>query len=330
MIPVTILSLGGTILSRNGSAEPVPLARLQADMAARQAPGGGPEAVRFVEVSHLGSNALGFADLQALAEDIKKRHAAEPDCAFVLVQGTDTLEESAFLLDLLLPRDLALVVTGAMRTADAPGADGPANLADAVTAARAIAGRDLGVVVCLGAELHSALLVRKTDAVRPHAFTSPGFGPLGYLSEGRCRLALRVAPHPGPYSVKGNRPKIGALTICFDTTAEEVSAALSTPLDGLVVGGLGAGTMPPALDPLLAEAARRIPVVIASRCGQGEVAAQTYVGAGTTHHLLGEGVLAGGFLDPRKTRILLTVLLWAGFTGEALRKEMSAWRDLAA
>lgn len=326
MIPVTILSLGGTILSRGGSAEPVPLARLRDDMIARQARG--LEAVSFVEITRLGSNALGFEDLQGVAADIVQRHAAEPDGAFVLIQGTDTLEETAFLLDLLLPRTLPLVVTGAMRTADALGADGPANLADAITAARAVAAAPEGVLVCLGSELHSALLVRKTDAIRPGAFTSPGFGPLGYVSEGRCRLPLRIAAHPGPYAVRGKHPRVGALTICFDTTAEEVEAALSARLDGLVVGGLGAGTMPPPLDPLLAEAARRIPVVIASRCGQGEVAAATYVGAGTTHHLMSEGVIPGGFLDPRKTRILLTVLLWAGCKGEALNQEMKAWRDL--
>lgn len=320
MIPVTILSLGGTILSRSGSAEPVPLARLHRP---------GMDSVDFVEFTRLGSNALGFEDLQRVAAEIAGRHAAEPDRAFVLLQGTDTLEETAFLLDLLLPRSVPLVVTGAMRTADALGADGPANLADAITAARAIAKAPEGVLVCLGSELHSALLVRKTDAVRPGAFTSPGFGPLGYVSEGHCRLPLKLAVHPGPYPVSGSHPRVGGLTICFDTTAEEVEAALSARLDGLVVGGLGAGTMPPALDPLLAEAAKRIPLVIASRCGQGEVSAATYVGAGTTHHLLSEGVIAGGFLDPRKTRILLTVLLWAGYKGAALNEEMRAWRDLA-
>lgn len=321
MIPVTILSLGGTILSRGGSAEPVPLARLHRP---------GMEAVNFVEVARLGSNALGFDDLRTVADEIASRHAAEPGGAFVLIQGTDTLEETAFLLDLLLPRTIPLVVTGAMRTSDALGADGPANLADAIAAARAIAAAPEGVLICLGAELHGALLVRKTDAGRPGAFTSPGFGPLGYVTEGHCRLPLKIAPHPGPYAIEaGKRPRVGLLTVCFDMTAEEVGAALSAPFDGLVVGGLGAGTMPPSLDPLLAEAARRIPVVIASRCGQGEVAAATYVGTGTTHNLLAEGVIAGSFLDPRKTRILLTVLLWAGYKGAALNEEMRAWRDLA-
>lgn len=325
MIPVTILSLGGTILSRSGSADLIPLEWLQRP---------GMEAVNFVEVARVGSNALGFADLRDVAAEIAARHAADPAGAFVVVQGTDTMEETSFLLDLLLPRSVPLVVTGAMRTADALGADGPANLADAIAAVRASAPSPgevpWGVMVCMGAELHSAMLVRKTDAGRPNAFTSPGHGPLGYVSEGRCRLLLRAAPHPGPYRIEGEQPLVGMLPLCFDTAPAEVAALLSAPLDGLVVAGLGAGTMPPAIDPLVAEAAARLPVLMATRSGQGEVSDATYVGAGTTHHLLEKGVIAGGFLDPRKARILLTVLLWAGYEGEALKKELRAWRDLAA
>lgn len=325
MIPVTILSLGGTILSRGGSADPVPLARLHRP---------GMEAVTFVQVAQLGSNALGFEDILALAADIIARHREDPTQAFVVVQGTDTLEETSFLLDLLLPRVIPVVATGAMRTADAPGADGPANLADAIVAVRAIAARadgvPGGVLICMASELHSAALVRKTDASRPGAFTSPGYGPLGYVSEGHCRLLLRTAAWPGPYVLSSpDRPLVGLLVLAFDTTRAEVEALLTAPLDGLVVAGLGAGTTPPALDPLFAKEAQRIPVVMATRSGQGEVAAGIYVGAGTTHNLLTQGVIAGGFLDPRKARILLTILLWAGYAGDALRKELTAWRDLA-
>jgi L-asparaginase len=321
MIPITILSLGGTILSHSGSAEPVPLARLHRP---------GMEAVSFAEVASVGSNALSFADIRALADEVAGRHAETPEQAFVLLQGTDTMEETAFLLELLLPRAVSLVVTGAMRTADAPGADGPANLDDAIAAARTMAVRGGGVMVCMAAELHSPALVRKTDAGRPGAFSSPGYGPLGYVTEGRCRFLLRSAAWPGPYQVTAcPRPLVGLLTLALDTAPEEVAALLAAPFDGLVVAGLGAGTMPPAIDPLLAAAAQRFPLVMATRCGQGEVAVGTYVGAGTTHNLLTQGVIPGGFLDPRKTRILLTVLLWAGYSGETLTRELTAWRDLA-
>jgi L-asparaginase len=216
-----------------------------------------------------------------------------------------------------------------MRTADALGADGPANLADAIAAARAWAVRPDGVLVCMASELHAASLVRKIDAGRPGAFASPGYGPLGFVTEGKCRLPLRPADRPGPYKIGGAQPLVGLIVLAFGTTPAELSAALTAPFDGLVVAGLGAGTTPPLLDPLLAGVAERMPLVMATRSGQGEVSEGTYVGAGTTHHLLAQGAIAGGYLDARKTRILLTVLLWAGYEGDRLREELAAWRDLA-
>jgi L-asparaginase len=285
--------------------------------------------VSFVELSHLGSNALSFADIARLGAEIEQRFAAQPQ-GFVVLQGTDTAEETAFLLDLLLPRQIAVVMAGAMRTADAAGADGPANLTDAILAVRAVMKRPCGVMLCMGSELHSAALVRKTDANRPHAFTSPGFGPLGYVAEGACRLLMRPAAHPGPYKPLDTSPPIvGQLAIYFDIRPEEVAATLSAPYDGLVVAGLGAGTMPPAIDPLIAAAAARIPVLMSSRCGRGEVALETYVGAGTTHNLLPSGIIPSGFLDFRKARILLTVLLWSGFKDEVLKRELALWRALS-
>lgn len=315
---VTILSLGGTILSRYGSTEAVPLSALLAPDSGR---------VELIEIARLGSNLLSFSDIASLAERIIARHREETQ-AFVLVQGTDTLEETSFLLDLLLPADVTLVVTGAMRTNDLPGADGPANLQDAISAARALLGAATGVTVCFGGELHAARLVRKIDANRPAAFQSPGFGPIGSVIEGRCRLVTRPLPAPGPYVVSGEPPVVGLLTLYFDISAAEVAAFLTCRLDGLVVAGLGAGTMPAAIDPLLAAAARTMPLVIASRCGQGEVSAAAYVGAGTTHSLSGQGAIPGFFLEPRKMRILLTVLLWSGCSVPSLAEALAAWHRL--
>jgi len=319
MSPVTILSLGGTILSRFGSSERVALAALIGERA--------EDDLVFVELSRVGSNELSFEDLARVAAEIITRHDTTPQ-SFIVLQGTDTLEETSFLLDLLVPADITVVVTGAMRTADAAGADGPANLRDAIAAARRLTGQVTGVLVCFSGELHAARLVRKIDANRPAAFASPGFGPLGTVTEGQVRLVLRPMPTPGSYPVAGEAPLVGLMTLTFAMTATEAAACLAPDFAGLVVAALGAGTMPTAIDPLLAGAARRYPVLITSRCGQGEVSTRAYVGQGTTHHLIGQGVIAGGAFEPRKARILLTVLLWSGLKGPALRDELARWLDL--
>jgi L-asparaginase len=319
MSPVTILSLGGTILSRFGSSEPVRLEALTADLPKSD--------LTFAELARVGSNQLTFADIKGLAAEIIRRHQAKPQ-SFVVLQGTDTLEETSFLLDLLIPVGIPVVVTGAMRTADAAGADGPANLRDAIAVARRLVGLATGVVVCFAGELHAARLVRKIDANRPAAFASPGFGPIGTVTDGQVRLVMRLALAPGPYRVAGPVPLVGLMTLTFAMTATEAEASLAPAFAGLVVAGLGAGTMPPDLDPLLALAASRYPVLITSRCGQGEVSAAAYVGQGTTHHLVAQGVIAGGAVEPRKARILLTVLLWSGLRGADLLGELKCWLDL--
>src|SRR5215217_608995 len=97
----------------------------------------------------------------------------------VVVQGTDTIEETAYLLDLLWDRPEPLVVTGAMRPPAAAGADGPANLLAAAVVAAAPASRDRGALVVVNDEVHAAARVRKTDTVAMHAFGSGAFGPVG-------------------------------------------------------------------------------------------------------------------------------------------------------
>jgi L-asparaginase len=236
-------------------------------------------------------------------------------CGVVIVQGTDTIEEVAFGLDLLADRRITTVVTGAMRGAMAPGADGAANIADAVAVAADSSCRDLGVLVVLAGEVHSAALVRKAHTVSPHAFESHP-GALGWVVEGRPSLSLRPTSSYPQLVLGDDRearlPTIGLLTACLGADDEPVRRYGEHPPDGLVVEGFGAGHVPPGWVDHLEAVARSCPVVLCSRTRRGPLLTETYAFAGSERDLLGRGILGAGALDAPKAVVALRLLVLAG------------------
>src|SRR5690348_11790240 len=143
--------------------------------------------IRAVDFRRKPGASVSFGDLFELVAAINDALAG--GCAGVVVtQGTDTIEEVAYALDLLLSTDAPVVVTGAMRNPTMAGADGPANILAAVRVALSPRARGLGCLVTLGDQVHSARWVQKTHTASPAAFTSPGRGPLGEVIEGRVHI----------------------------------------------------------------------------------------------------------------------------------------------
>ncbi|WP_278258823.1 asparaginase [Nocardioides convexus] len=211
---VAIGALGGTIASTSSAgdgSEIVPT--LTADSLAAAVPGLAALAdVRAETLASLPSPSLDEAVVLRTLRWADEAVAAGAT-GVVVTQGTDTLEESSYLLDLFWDRPEPLVVTGAMRSAQAPGADGPANLLAAVRTALAPGSRERGVLVAFADEVHQARWVAKTDSLSTGAFRSPSFGPVGRCVEGEVRYAAppaRLAPLTPP-GEPGN-PRVPLLT----------------------------------------------------------------------------------------------------------------------
>jgi L-asparaginase len=279
--------------------------------------------LRTVDFRRRPGASLSFGDLFELTAAING--ALDGGCrGVVVIQGTDTIEEVAYVLDLLLDTDAPAVVTGAMRNPTMAGADGPANILAAIRVAISPDARGLGCLVVLNDQIHAARWVRKTHTANPAAFASPGHGPLGEVVEGRVRLPVALrhrspALHPDP----ARRVRVGVVTVVLGDDGS-LAEALGERVDGLVIAALGVGHVPADMAPVLGRLADRMPVVLASRIGAGPVHDRTYGYPGSERDLLSRGLISAGGLDPVKARILLHLLLGSGAGETRIRETFAA------
>lgn len=309
---VTVFSLGGTIASTSTPGAGGVTPRLGAAELLAGVPGlDGSAEVEPVAFRRVASGDLTFDDLIALAAEIGARFAAGAAGA-VVVQGTDTIEETSFVLDLLVGAPNPVVVTGAMRNPTLAGPDGPANLRAAVLVAASSEARGLGVVAVLNDEIHAARFVRKTHTTSPAAFSSAPAGPIGRLVEDRPRIALRPARPPAVPVPAGPVPPVALLTMSLGEGERLIDQVGALGYAGLVVESFGGGHVPSWTVPALARLAAAIPVVLASRTGGGDILQSTYGFPGSERDLIARGLIPAGFLDGPKARILLSLLLANG------------------
>ena len=236
----------------------------------------------------------------------------------VLTHGTDTLEETAFLLDLTLESPKPVVFCGAMRTVSEPGWDGPANLMTAVrTAVHPDAG-GRGVLVAVGEQVHAAAEATKWHTQSLGAFRSPR-GPLASLDRGQV-VFHRPAFRSRVLGAKRLVADVDLHLMAAGVDDALLRASLARGARGLVVEATGCGNVPPAAVPgLRAALAAGVPVVLVSRCAEGRVApAYGYEGGG--QHLQELGVILGQDLPGQKARIKLMVALGAGLERDELRR----------
>jgi L-asparaginase len=308
---VLLLATGGTIAMRGDRAVPAagPGELLEAV---------GLDGVQARDLLGLPGAHVGLGDALLIARTAA-REAAEGR-GVVVTHGTDTLEETAFLCDLLHGGEAPIAFTGAIRPASRPGADGPANLLDAVALAGAAEAADLGCVVVFGGEVHAARGVRKVDSAGPSAFGSPGGGPLGRVVEGR--LALRARPVRPARPLDPERLDF-RVPVVMATLGDDLEA-LEAPADGAVLAAFGGGHLSPGGLERLRAAAQRMPVVLAVRPERGATLASTYGFEGAEGDLRATGAIPAGSLSPQAARMKLLACLGCGMSGNGLAEAFAA------
>jgi len=265
--------------------------------------------VNTIAVMRSSSSALHVSDIIQVGMEIK-RLIGEGYDGFIVIQGTDTIEETAFLLQLLVDMPHPIIVTGAMRNPDMRGADGPANILASIRVAASDKCRGLGAFVVFNDEIHSAYFVRKVHPQSTEAFASE-FGPLGYLAEGTPSIRVVPVKRTIPWiNLKTEQVHVPIYSVPLGDDGMLLTKIEELGYPGLVLEALGGGHTPSELVDTLERLAGKIPVVLASRIGAGDMLTDTYSGyPGSEISLLGRGLISAGLLDARKSRLLLILLL---------------------
>ena len=252
------------------------------------------------------------ADLWTLRERVAALGSA-PDApdGIVITHGTDTLEETAYLLARTLPPTVPVVLTGAMRTSSDPGWDGPQNLRDAVRVAGDPASRGRGTMVVFAGLILDGRDAVKLDAFSPAAFGSPHAAPLGAVEDG----AVHFAGPPAAGRTRLDPPGLTAKVALVGLIPGDDGALLELArprFDGVVIEGFGRGNVPPGVLPAIRRwQADGKPVVLASRCPFGEVGGE-YAFEGGGGQLFRMGVIAAGPRAASLARLELALSLSAG------------------
>ena len=243
-----------------------------------------------------------------LKEKIEKSIKEDRIEGVVITHGTDTLEETAYFLDLTVQSDIPIVVTGAMRSSNEIGADGPYNLISAVRVAASDSAVGKGVLVVLNDEIHSAKNVTKTHTSNIATFQSPQYGPLGIVSKREITFH-HVPTVRETYDIENITKNVILLKAYAGMDGSIIQAIRSLHPDGLVIEALGQGNLPPTMVPELKKLMDSgIPIVLVSRCFNGYVQ-EVYNYEGGGRQLKDFGVIFSNGLNGQKARLKLLVTL---------------------
>ena len=326
---IHILALGGTIATRPDATGAMQMGLGADDLVAAVPLLTSVAEIEAETVSRVGSHSLSFDQIHALAAKIGGLKAD----GIVVTQGTDTLEETSFLLDLLLDLDIPVIVTAAMRNPALTSPDGPGNLLAAVRVAsdpwvRKNA-KALGVIAVMLDEVYAASDVLKVHPTRLNAFASTQTGPLAALVEDRVvpfalpvRDAVVAARAKLKAAATGKAAPIALFWMSLDDDAALMPLMLAASdrlgYRGAVIAAMGGGHTPERATENVIRLAKAMPTVMAPRAGGGPMLRKTYGGPSSEIALREAGLIWGGRLHPLKARVLLETCLRAGLDRAAI------------
>lgn len=309
---VTVLATGGTIAGAAESGTQPGYTSGQKDVDSMIAAVAGITdlaELRGEQVASVGSQDISFEIMITLANRINELFRTGTADGIVITHGTDTMEETAFFLNLVVKSEKPVILTGAMRPATAVSADGPLNLFNAVAVAAAPETADRGVLVVMNDRIHGAHSLTKTNTTSVETFLSPINGLMGAVNYGKTkyfRKPFRRHTYHSDFVLDGVAalPRVDILYACADMPADLIECSVDKGAKGIVIAGDGNGNMNQASLAAASRAAKDgIVIVRSSRVPTGTVSRNVEVDDD------GLGLVASDELNPPKARILLMLAL---------------------
>lgn len=259
-----------------------------------------------IEAFHLPSPHITAAEMLQLRNLIVESTKKYVIDGVVITHGTDTLEETAYFLDLTLNFEFPIVLTGAMRSSNELGADGVYNLVEAIRVASSEDAKDKGVLVVMNDEIHQAFNITKTSTSSVNTFQSPQYGPIGLIT--KKLVHIHQSPVKRRYvEVEELQKRVAMLKVYAGMEGDILESILQMKYDGLVLEGLGQGNVPPAVAKGIKKLLdSNIPVILVSRCFNG-IAEPVYGYVGGGKMLEDMGVIFATGISGQKARLKLLI-----------------------
>lgn len=316
---ILLITTGGTIASKkNLETGYVHSGVISGSSLAELVPGREDFSVDILELFQLPSPHITFTHLRKLVEVINESFKEGVD-GIVITHGTDTLEETAYFLNLTLDSTSPVVLTGSQKPPEEISSDALSNLMDSLLVASSEESCNRGVVVVFNGKIFAASEVVKVHTSNLDAFDAPVWGPIGYIDDQKViyKRAVKNEIKLNPGTIE--TPLVHIIKFGMDMGGELIKLSLDAGVHGLILEGYGRGQVPPnAVEQIKRAVSMGVPVVLTTRCSGGTVkAVYDYLGSGRDLEKI--GVIMGGDLPSSKARIKLILALSNNYTLEKIR-----------
>jgi L-asparaginase len=315
---VMILSTGGTIAMDRTSTSEYPVPSLKGQDFQQRLAQHLPDdlEVSAEDIINIPGAHISLRNIQNISQTVNRYASREEWDGMVITHGTDTMEESAYFIHLCYAGFLPVVYTGAMRSANETGYDGLRNLLSSIQVASSPQAANLGALIVMNEQIHSAGELRKLHTQRVDAFQSPPYGPVGEIAFGKVSIARSVT-HPSPVLEPRYATPVPLVSLTADFEETLLDAIQEMSPKGIVIEALGGGRVPPKITPHLTRFIEAgVPVVMTTRCGIGPVV-DAYGYQGAHRHLKELGCHFAHYLSGSKARIKLMLALGNGLTSDS-------------